>query len=214
MLIKDEATIANMTAGEKLDAHRQDIQDTIDLKTAARVTDFSNSPTNPLRQWGNALTMEVFESKLATILPHFVRIFDHPSNKSVRCMHLVLPDGTMEYLQVSWAKGLLPEHSVMYTKYEDVPDLSVDSFSRLDLPKHEFVSMEEGWKFDTSAGPLPGYKRVETVNAEAVRGWRTVLLKLILLKVITPAQAEAVFGADDRREWANKTGKQDLPTLW
>jgi hypothetical protein len=214
VLIRDEATIANMTAGEALDAHRQDIQDTIDLKTQAKVTDFANSPTNPMRQWGNAMTMEAFEAKLATILPAFVRIFDHPTNPNVRCMHLALPDGTLEYLQVSWGKGLLPEHSIMYTKYEDVPDLSIKEYSARDMPKGEFISEEEGWKFDTSAGPLPGYKRVETVNAEAVRGWRTVLLKLILLKVITPSQAEIVFGADDRREWANKTGKQNAPTLW
>lgn len=214
MLIRDEQTIASMTAGEALDAHRQDIQDTIDLKTQAKVTDFDNSPTNPQRQWGNALPVEVFESKLATILPPFIRIFDHPKNQNVRCAHLVLPDGTLEYLQVSWTKGLMPEHSIMWTKYEDVPDLMVKSYSARDMPKGEFISEEEGWKFDTSAGPLPGYKRVTTVNAEALRGWRTVLLKFIVLKVITPSQAEIVFGADDRREWANKTGKQNAPTLW
>lgn len=218
MLIKDESTIARIDSGDKREAHRQDISNNIEQKIAAKVTDFDLSPTNPLRQWGKAMLTYDFETKLKPILPAFCRIMPHPTNHTKRCMYIACPDGSLEFL-LSWEAVHMPEHSVMHTIYEDVPDMSVGvsddtSISRADLPPHEWMGPEEGWKFDTSKAPLAGMKRVETVGSEAIRGWRTCLLKLIYFEVITVADAERVFGADDRKEWAGKTGKQDIKTLW
>jgi hypothetical protein len=98
LLIKDEQTLERIETGDNREAHRQDIQDTVDIKTRAEVIDFENSPTNPLRQWGAAMTTADFEEKLTRILPHFCKIMQHPTDVTKRCLWLVMPDGEREHL--------------------------------------------------------------------------------------------------------------------
>lgn len=215
MLIKDSVNIPRLEAGEKRDEHRQQIADTVELKGSNRVLDYETGPTNPLRQWGKPMGTLAFEKKLAAIMPPWIKFMPHAWNSnSKRSIYQVLPDGTLNHL-LSYEFPMMPEHSIMERVYEDVPDMTVDNISGKDMPKMEFISPEEGWKFDTSAAPLPGYKREEKAGREKVRGWRTVLLYLsTLLEVVSVAEVERIFGADDRKEWAHKTGKQFAPTAW
>src|SRR4051812_17188127 len=125
MLIKDEQVQARLKAGNARAAHRQVVADTVKHETAAEVKDFENSPTNPLRQWGAAMPTATFEAKLKPILPAFIRILDHPSNETKRVMYMSLPGGALETLVV-YERLISPEHSIMATEFEDVPDMSVE----------------------------------------------------------------------------------------
>ena len=78
MLIKDSMNIPRLAEGARREAHRQEIADTVSLKTAAEVKDWENSPTNPMRQWGKAMMTADFEKKLAPILPAFIKFFEDP----------------------------------------------------------------------------------------------------------------------------------------
>jgi hypothetical protein len=213
MLIRDEATQIRDHAGTKRAEHRQVVTDTIKHETAAEVRDFDTSPTNPMRQWGAAMPTATFEAKLKPILPAFIVMRDHPTNETKRVMYMSLPGGALETLVV-YERLISPEHSIMATEFEDVPDMSVEVLDSKDIPKSTFVSPEEGYTFDTTAGPLPGWKRVPSVDVEVYRGWRTVLIRLVQLGVVNGPQVEAIFGADDRKEWAHGLGKSHNPTLW
>lgn len=212
MLIKDSMNIPRLEKGIRREAHRQEIADTVALKTRAEVTDFENSPTNPMRQWGKAMMTADFERKLAPILPPFIKFFEDPRGEGLRHMYVVAPD-LMEHL-LAYPNPHMPEHSVLYTYTEDVPDMSVTHIDRKDVPDAKWISPEEGYEFDTSAAPLAGMKRVTMAGGVALKGWRQVLLQLIGYGAISVADAERVFGADNRKEWGHKTGKIYAPTVW
>jgi hypothetical protein len=212
MLIIDDNNKDRLEEGIRREAHRQEIADTVALKTAAEITDFSTAPTNPLRQWGRAMLTQDFERKIAPLLPDFIKCMPDPRGEGFRHMYVMAP-GLHEHL-LAYPNPHMPEHSVMYTYYEDVPDMSVRHIDRKDVPEAEFISPQEGWKFDTSRAPLAGMKRVELPGGVALKGWRQVLIQLITYGAISAADAERVFGADDRKEWAGKTGKQAVTTPW
>jgi hypothetical protein len=212
MLIIDDANKGRLENGLLREAHRQEIADTVALKTAAEVKDWDNSPTNPMRQWGRAMLTADFEKKLAPILPSFIKCFDDPRGEGLRHMYVVAPD-LMEHL-LAYPNPHMPEHSICYEYTEDVPDMSVTHIDRKDVPDAKWISPSEGFQFDTSDAPLAGMKRVRMMGGVALKGWRQVLLQLIGYGAITVADAERIFGADNRKEWGHKSGKIHAPTIW
>lgn len=211
--VKDEKSKAVIAAGEATDEHIQGIQDEIALKRVCEVKSFDNSPTNFHRQWGAALATVEFEKKLVPILPSFVKLLEDPRVATLRHAYLVKPDGEKEHL-LAYPAPMIPENTVCYTVYEDIPDLTVRHIQRGDCPPATFNKETGTWDFDTSTQPLAGMRRVALMDRIALKGWRQVLVQLVWYGVITPHQAETTFGASDRAEWGHKMGKIHAPTSW
>ena len=211
--VHDSETKARIKAGTARDKEIQAVRDEAALRTLTEVKDFETSPTNYHRQMGRSMSADAFEKKIAPILPPCVKIMPDPRTRELRHFYLIFPDGEMMHL-LAFPGEIIPEHTICYTKYEDVVDMDVNHIDRKDLPPHEYNPKSGTWDFDTSSQPLAGMKRVALMDQIALKGWRQILLQLISYKVITVAQAEAIFGADDRKEWGHKTGKIYAPTIW
>lgn len=168
--------------------------------------------TDAERQIGKSLTSAQFEAKLRPYLPSNVVFIDNPRLASKRAVVFLAP-GTMDGFTTicPYEKGLMPEHSIFAEKEEIIRDFSQTHLDRADFPKHEYVP---GIGFTYEPGALkPGEKRIQIAWHEVKRGWRTVLLRLIQANLLSAATAERLFGADNRPQWANHTGKQRIEGL-
>ena len=218
MLVKDEQLLFAHAKRSLIERKLDNVKSWIDdqLRTSAYIgTDLD--PTNAQRQIGRQMSSNEFEGKLRRHLPSNIRFEVNHKNPSMKAVYRIHPDGKKEYI-CSYHNGFMPEHSIMAQSEEEVPvDLkkldpaSLGHIDRKDLPKAEWNG--ERWVFD---GPVenPLMKRVPIVWREHSRGWRTVLLRLVAANIITPVQAEAIFGSDNRPEWAGHTGKQAVTTPW
>ncbi len=115
-----------------------------------------------------------------------------------------------------YESGVMPERSIMNTKEEMVPvddvfDNNNFKMNRKDLGKQTW---DEEKKEFTSSTPNPYLRKVLIPWSEKTRGWRTILIKLVIAGVITPRQAEESFGAADNREWQNSLGKASHNLPW
>lgn len=175
------------------------------------VRDGEVAPADAGRQLGTPLTSADVEARLAKILePGFVCV-DHPWNETKKLVVRRLPSGTQETICV-YERGLMPEHSIMRIKVEEIRDVDQKHLSRADLPKYEISPTGEIIWDPTK--PKPGWKRVERLWGEKVRGWRTLLIRLIQARAISLSDAEKYFGSDNRPQWAANTGKQQLLLPW
>lgn len=164
------------------------------------------SPANAASQLGRPLSSHQLENILTKLNPNL--IFEYNWwNPGMKAMYI--PEkGEKKYL-LSY-HVFMPEHSVMKQKEETVIDYEQlkTPLKRSDLPKHEWVP-GKGYVFD---GLAPGWKKVTRPWGEQTRGWRTVLLKLIILKIITVSQVEKYFANPSskfgQRAWAYHTGAQ------
>ena len=175
--------------------------------------------TNPEVQKGTALTHEQFEKRLGKLNKN-LQFEDHPSNPTKRCAYLRRPDG-LEYLTV-YERGVLPENSVFQEVIKEDLDPMIFSnpkfvIERADLPKHEVIrpTVDESGNiisvgdvlFD-ERDPAPGKIRRKTAWSEVIRGWRTVLIRMLEWGVITKEATEREFGSSNTRNWAEKLGKR------
>lgn len=216
MSVLDSARVAVHRANAAREREAQRLRDWVSQQYSYTLYLDNNdlSPANAERQMGRAMTSADLEVRLKKLVPnlHFER---NPANATKKAVYLIHPSGKKEFI-CAYENGFMPEHSVMRTKEEDLPDPSYPApgimhhVERKDLPRHEFVP-GEGYKFD---GVQPGFKRLRMVWGEAKRGWRTVLIKLVLRGLTTPAAVEAIFGSDDRPEWAGHMGKRPVTTPW
>jgi hypothetical protein len=170
---------------------------------------------NKEAQMGTPLSTEVFEKKLASIAPSVVfKPHWKPSKRTLRY-------------------GPSEEHFIVYENSQAMPEFSVFSprtrrlqtsettkpgfrLSRADLPKYEYIPPE----YDTLGnmtrepdiiwdGPLPGEQDITEGWNEDLRGWRTVLVQLVLNGVISISDMEKTFGSANRRSYALYLGKRD-----
>lgn len=169
------------------------------------------NPANPEYQLGKSLTDTELETKLRPLLPANCIFIDNPRDATKKAIVRQRPDGTLETI-CSYERGVMPEHSIMRIQVEDVKDPGTRHIDRADLPKYEYVPGSGIVWMDDS--PKPGYVRVKKLWGEKTRGWRTVLIRLIQSRLLTLSDAERVFGADIRPQWAAGTGKQELLLPW
>jgi hypothetical protein len=112
---------------------------------------------------------------------------------------------------VPYERGWTPEHSIMMLVEKEIADVDVlsrrKSISRADLPKSEYIR-GEGFVFDPTV-TRPGFRKIKQVGREVTRGWRTVLIRLLVQGVITLTDVERVFGSDNTPNWAMHTGKHN-----
>lgn len=186
----------------------------LETQNSVFLLDERTDPTNTLARLGKPMTTEVLEEKLRRINPN-LRFFYNRFNSTKKWCALYDPGEKKLVKLFPYEAGLMPERSIMSRRVLDVPDThlpSVPHIERADLPDYEYIP-GKGEFFDPSR-PLPGFRRVEVPWREEVRGWRTVVLRLIVLGVIPATAAEKVFGPDDTPEWAGHMGKREKTRPW
>lgn len=146
-----------------------------ELRHMHLVDDFGTSIANPERQKGTMKSYHFLEKELREIDPN-IRILEMEGNLTkARVMY-----GTR---QVCVTERLMPEYSVWTEKAKEVP-IIYDGTISLDAPATEEVAIP--WNED-------------------VRGWRTVLLRLVTLGYVPLAKIEKKFGKPERASWAHHT---------
>lgn len=227
MLIKDEQTQHKHEFLGAQEAEADKILHKIAKlrETAALLENPDVDPTNPERQLGRSLHHTEVEKRLTRLNPNLV-FTPHPQNSTKRCIYLKHPTGELSYLFVCEA-GNVPENSIMTIRQHD--ELTPEALrpgwkvQKADIPKHEVIPHEitddgevkrvGSVVFDRGA-LLPGRERLESAHNELVRGYRTVLLRLILGGVITETGAEREFGSQNRSSWAAGLGRRTKVTPW
>jgi hypothetical protein len=176
-------------------------------KNAIFLARLEQDPTNPQVQMGREMSPKELERRLKKLNPNlqFAINSHNTTKKYVFCDH----NGTKETL-CPYENSTMPERSVLKKKAQEVQDMSVSKIERKDLPRATFVP-GQGFVFDSL---LPGFKVIQQPWGEAVRGWRTVLIKLVKMGYLTPAQVEREFGSDNTAQWASHLGKQRIAVAW
>ena len=207
--------------GDRVEAQKQKLLDYIaqEQSHVVLIDDKLVDPTNSTKQLGNYMESSLFEKKLVTILPPSCFFLDNPWKSGFRAVvrRASISTWYVDYETLCpYERGILPEHSVMQLVEKEIPDPDVisrrKSISRKDLGRFEFKK-GEGYVFD-ERDVRPGYKKIKQLGREVKRGWRTILLKLVIANVITLTDAERVFGAPDDMRWAAQVGKQKLLLPW
>jgi hypothetical protein len=155
---------------------------------------------------GTAMSHRELERRLKRLNPSLV--FENiKGNSRAKRLSIQRPDGIHRLF--AYSTGHLPERSVARVVIEETPDptyLQGRVMERSELPAHE--KKEDGsLEFDPDA-KRPGYIYTEKNMGEKIRGWRTVLLLLIVNDIFTVEEIEREFGASNTAEWALHTKKR------
>lgn len=203
-------------AGSHVEKQQQEILDYIAQERSHLVyidNDLVN-PTNSVKQLGRTMSSTELENRLRTILPSSVTFIDNPYLQDKKAVVRILNRydinfGTYETI-CPYERGIMPEHSVLQLNEVEVPDAQIIArkkmLDRKDLGKYEYVS-GEGFRFNNPV--TPGFVKTKQLGREIKRGWRTVLIKLIMAKIITVDEAERLFGQDATTSWAYHTGRKN-----
>jgi hypothetical protein len=177
------------------------------------------------------------ENGLIRLIPNLV--FEvHPKNPSKKCMFQIR-NGEKCFL-LAYENGPMSEHSILKGIIKYIPD---PDFIRIGKDGQPHVHMERKYAKGTAVsneklndmlntlgwnGTLkelekrnqeipeserPGFKKVVQPGGEGLRGWRTVLAKLVLEGLLTPTQAEKEFGFGNGAAWAKHTGRLQVNSV-
>lgn len=175
------------------------------------------SRCNPEKQRGRAMSTEEFERRLSKIAPHLVfRSYGDSTKRGVYWNF-----GTPQQKSLAFENSAnMPEFSIFEPVNRELQNKIVahESFrlSGKDLPKYEIVPEERDAAGNITrqaeihwAGPLPGMENREDAWREKVRGWRELLVKLVIAGQITISAMEQEFGTANRRGYAHYLGKHE-----
>jgi len=183
------------------------------LANSIHLDEMPKDPTKAINQLGSVMLSSDFELRIKKLCPSLTSI-DNNYVQNKRALGYY--DAKGWHTLVVYEKGYMPERSILRSQTELVPDMSYEkenkSINRLDMPQGTFVP-NKGWVYPEGT-VLPGWKKVRHPYGEAVRGWRTVLLRLIHLRQTTPDAVERLFGSDNTAQWAAHTGKQSVSVRW
>lgn len=223
MLIVDEVTAARHNWRKASESTREKVARYVEQMTEfAKFTDDpATSPLNSARKLGRTMTAQQLETKLSKLNPKLrFRYVGVTNTKKAVCIER--QDGTLEELML-YPATILPERSMWKGKEEIYPDpqqnhvekLNQDDMEWVPLPGYESRYPKWGtWRMKDPTKLKPGWLRKLVPTGEAVRGWRTVLVKLIACGALTPEQVERNFGSDDTPEWKQHTGKGPQVRPW
>lgn len=155
----------------------------------ASMVEGKNSINNSDAQLGRRLTTSHFMSKLRRINPDF---FLEPHPLGVNCpqpnvkkyfqtkavLYLTLPDGTRETI-MPMENDWMPEWSIMSSTEVQKPD----------------------------PGGSTAWVKSKVPKNEIKRGWRTVLIRLLIKGLVNITAVEREFTPGDRLSWQVLTGK-------
>lgn len=210
MLIIDEEKGRKHRLLKQQEAERQRLAEWVKEQEANQIwLRDDNNPTNVMRQMGFPLTAAQFESKLKRILPNMHTEFNffRPDKKA-----LYVIDRRGKNYVCPYESGLMPEHSILAQKTEEIWDGTTFHINRKDMPRAEWIP-GKGFIFD-ERDQRPGVKKIQVPWHEVQRGWRTVLIYLVKQGFLSPAQVEKEFGTKDRIEWAQNMGRREHVTPW
>jgi len=196
MIVNDEARQARVAQARKRDDTLQANFNNVtrEIKDAGLI-----DKTNTLLQMGKMMLTPDFEQKLFPLNKGFVaETFPHDSSK--RALYIV--DLRGKFHVMSYESAWMPERSVMTHKTVRVPDPKLSSMSGRDVPSSDPDALKPGWM------------DVQIPGREAVRGWRTVLARLIQNDLITLSDSDRVFGGDNTPEWQQNTGAAGYTRPW
>lgn len=150
------------------------------LRDHAFVADWDSSVSNPLRQMGMVKDYRVLDRELRQLNPQ-IRLVPNPENPTKA---FVVIQGVVRFA----TERNMPEFSIMATVEEEVP-IFENRVMSLDDPSTEIVTR-------------PG--------RELLRGWRTLLLRLVKFGFLSLGEVEKKFGSCERPSWVHHTGKQKI----
>lgn len=210
---------AKFAAAAQIEIRRNEVKNWIEAQNADQVyiDDADKDPTLVARQMGKPMSPRDLEAKLHRILgPNYLFEYlpdpNHPLEQPrMKQIAQVLPNGRKERILL-YHNDVMPEHSIMSRRTEDVPDMTVTHLDRKDFKNAQFKDGD----FEYSGNAVkPGYKRVTKPARELFRGWRTILLRLVMEGHTGVPSVEKEFGGDNRREWAAKAhGRREFATPW
>jgi hypothetical protein len=178
--------------------------------------------SNIMQQMGQPMSASEVERRLQRINANLR--FETNWRDATKKACYYLQGDTKEFI-CAYENGTMPEHSIMRVVEEEIPDpdffLGRTPIERDKLPAHEKVEDPDSplgfsYEFDPTS-KRQGFKYQLKGFGEDRRGWRTLLLRLIVRKLITVEQAERMFSPDFRPEWAVHTGKRraaDVQASW
>lgn len=149
-------------------------------------TEWEWSELNSALQRGKGMQWSDFEAKLRELRPDLM-IWDHP-HMAFRCIY-VNDAGKLEHV-ASYHRGWLPEHSIRACVEDWEYDWSILGVDGKGL---------NGRDFDGRSTP-PNRKKVLKKWHEALRGWRTVLLRLMADEVLDITAVEEKFGKPSKED--------------
>lgn len=135
---------------------------------------------------GRGMQWTQFEHELREVRPD-ITILDHP-RMPMRCIY-VSEDGKLEHI-ASYQRAWLPEHSIRSCVEDWEYDWSIMGVGGKGL---------NGRDFDGKS-PAPNKRRVIKSWHEALRGWRTILLRLMADGVLTVTEVEAKWGKPSKAD--------------
>ena len=191
MLTKDENVKKRLELGDALIEQKDRVDRAIEEATVdyTKLEKSSEDPTNEERQVGQRLSTEAFIKRLKSILPNIHWMINpHYSDK----FGLFTGWGIEARQIASGEYPWMPEWSVLEATHELLPTTSPET-----------VLTKEGYRREIFRPGIPTMREVPSGLKEVKRGWRTILMRLILDKFITLEQAEQKFGSGNRASWAS-----------
>lgn len=200
--------------GHAAEVDRQRVLDYIkeEQSHAIYIKDKLINPTDSIKQLGRPLHSDMVERMLATVLPSSVAFIENKYKPGFRAAVRVMRrfddrHGSFETI-VPYEFGIMPEHSTYQLVEEELPDPDVlsrkKSISRKDLGKFEY---KKGEGFEFEEGGRAGFIKNQKLGHTIKRGWRTVLMRLVISGFLSVADAERLFGTSNNPTWQQYTGK-------
>lgn len=193
---------------QKLEWAKEQVQDSVYVENDLI------SPANEESQLGKVLNTLDFENKLKRLIPNLY-FETNKHNDKMKALY-ILKNNTKEYLGAYHA-GFMPEHSIVKVKEEMVwdPEQTNKPLNRADLPKWNYTNGGRAIEFESAE--RPGWRKRKIPAGELKRGWRTILIKLVLKGLISPEKVEINFGEPSsywgKRAWGYYSGKQKGYTM-
>jgi len=216
-IVSTDKQFLTLQKGDAVERHKQQLLDYIRSEEEHTVyLDSSLDPTDSVKQLGNYMFSDVFEKRLATILPSRAFFVANPFRAGFRAVVLADPSSWCGYRSLSpYEGGILSEHTILEAVYKEVPDPDYISrkraLTRKDLPKSEYV---KGQGFVFEEGTRPGFKKIRQAGRVYKKGWRHILVQLLMEGIISLADTERVFKRDDSATWAKSTRGADIKLPW
>jgi len=209
MLIHTEETTRKTAPFAKREEYREKIQEWINRETryAMYLEDETSGYADPEKRLGKPLSTEKLEAKLKKVNPKLAFEFNQ-FNSTKKAVYLV--DSRGKRFICAYENMVMPERSIMKVREIEVPE-NVEHIDRKDLGPVELIP---GRGFVPKNGVNPYIRKVRTPWGEHIRGWRTVLIKLVQEGVATPTQIERAFGPDNTKEWQAHLGKAQVVLPW
>ncbi len=215
MLLNTSENLNSRLSYDKKEKQREQMAAWVEQQTKNSIflEDEKTNPANALARIGKAMLAGELEGKLKKLNSSLH--FEYNSFNSTKKM-IYLVDRRGKTPLFPYEAGVMPERSIMNTKEEMVPvediyESTTFKMNRKDLGKQTWDEKKQEFVSDT---PNPYLRKVLIPWSEKTRGWRTILIKLVIAGAITPKQAEDTFGSHNTREWQNSLGKAKHNLPW